>query len=1549
MAGNARTYFLPPQGDFSAEDAQLLRADMLQHLRLTKHTAVATIRYRTVTRNHRTGATQEGWRQVRVVVPVDKGYLTDRERNEWIRTQIRETLSGQGEDDQSLKALSGASAEDTNVWLDPATGLPDFQLVSVQELLDEPTLRYELGVQLEELKTLNQNALFADHEWYAGQHRSFRYMIRGCDLTTLGDLLAPEPVGPEGRMCAYRMLRERNTPGPRNGPTPKIFRPEGVLKFMQEQFNVGSWTEGLTADQIQQHAIVHRYPHVAMDLSRSILNFHYPAKRHANHKSIIYVVTGDHCQPIVDEEVVQSIMKSIPEHMGVRHAHGHMNDGISEEHTGDGRQRRNDGAFVMNASTSSGTSLVRPSNHKRNRRHVIDTLQVDLGNGQPPRSEMEDVDRAEDPLEEADDIDADTLRVTDDGKKRKTTVMQYPLITDTDRFHLHPKAEMMALVEAKCHPDYTEPDVPAHHIHFYITTDEDDVNYVYHYLVRKCNIDPMKYAKAYNGNCMLVRMKNLHWVAHRDFETVRRVHLLLYPKEPFRPASLGCYAFRLWCHQLVELPGNVQSYDAYSHYSPNMARLADLRNHYNHAKILMRTFNPPYSDPRVTEGKVETIIRMSLRRRIDFIRSYTAVLYSLDVRDHDTIPIHGVMDRVVPFQANIHGAWPCGHYLVEIPTETQQQSAGTTDQWALWSCFPPGTARLMTHRLVKGLVDRGLLTPDAVRWVCTTDPDRQKRCGSAVITALHRLIETLYRDPEMPPSALKSLINHLVGCFNGTTVPKNGGRLVFRSLEHLWQLILGNLGKDQVRRLKIFHTQGFDEDWQCSYDYRELDVSGLAHRSFHLQPLWNVVLEQQALNVYDVACTIPRANLIQINVDAIEYDVPSDTGILPAWAQTIAQNTVDRETYEALTPLQLLEGGYLDGGRYKFEWPKVEAQALAYHRETHTTPGRTPTIVDVLDRPAEDTEDHRVEPDWKGALRVVTDADGLWAALTVPVTPEVCPCDTSPDHIHPVANREEHRHGCMITGAAGTGKTRALRQLVEMAQARGDRVILSAYTHAACVQMGPEAQTLSSLFGIPLDYMVRSYLVSSSRCRKTLANIRCDWLIIDEISLIPINILEVLMEFHRVHSQTRIVLVGDFNQLPPIESRRDFGEDFDYFGSTDIFPYLCYDRRHNVHGLWLQLTKCHRTDDPILRTIAENPASVVAIPAEQFPPLPSGSEVWRFLSMDNRQRKACNYYCMMRFQLKYPLAAYTVLCLRDLWVNRQWENYQRKHTTSTVEDDVDTAAVNAERLLIWGKQFDGIVEEGVPKLSYRPGHWQYLQDYTYVVGMPVACRHTLREWKSQNDTPVCVNNRRAHVVDIDHDAQEIIIRWDDEVERHENREEILETLDVKLKFYDFAFHFVPAFCTTIHWAQGETIREHYAVMDWPNVRKNKKAAYVAVTRGSAAYLHLMPYYNSDPWNTHSTADLTVNIIKELYNMYCWTKDAIFRTGVPEVVRKLTDQKYQCAHCTIDLKVTGFMDSHPQRFRIVTQDRESVLTIQCQQCYSARYQSNRPSSVVPSIY
>jgi hypothetical protein len=70
------------------------------------------------------------------------------------------------------------------------------------------------------------------------------------------------------------------------------------------------------------------------------------------------------------------------------------------------------------------------------------------------------------------------------------------------------------------------------------------------------------------------------------------------------------------------------------------------------------------------------------------------------------------------------------------------------------------------------------------------------------------------------------------------------------------------------------------------------------------------------------------------------------------------------------------------------------------------------------------------------------------------------------------------------------------------------------------------------------------------------------------------------------------------------------------------------------------------------------------------------------------------------------------------------------------------------------------------------------------------------------------------------------------------REKLLEPLE-EMKEYNYVvfnigeFHkyFRPAYCRTLHSAQGETIREKYTIYDWNHPRSDERSKYIALSRG----------------------------------------------------------------------------------------------------------------------
>lgn len=112
----------------------------------------------------------------------------------------------------------------------------------------------------------------------------------------------------------------------------------------------------------------------------------------------------------------------------------------------------------------------------------------------------------------------------------------------------------------------------------------------------------------------------------------------------------------------------------------------------------------------------------------------------------------------------------------------------------------------------------------------------------------------------------------------------------------------------------------------------------------------------------------------------------------------------------------------------------------------------------------------------------------------------------------------------IITGGPGTGKTTAIRGIIEQLEKADKKVILVAPTGRAAKRMsdltGCEAQTIHRLLG---------YRQGRGYSNKHLD---ADVLIIDEGSMLEQVLFNHLLQ--AVKPKTRIVIVGDVDQLPPI-------------------------------------------------------------------------------------------------------------------------------------------------------------------------------------------------------------------------------------------------------------------------------------------------------------------------------------------------------------------------------------------------------------------------------
>lgn len=1616
---------------------------------ISERTALVAFRYRVRGPEGRQPGRTD-WRSTRVLLNLPSDNMRQQDMMDWIDKVLKTMLVHEFDLVQDLQSGKAADENASALWLDDVTHDPEFHVDSIHRAMTSDDLTSAMGL-IPDLNPQQNMRMYGYHDDHRTQHRAFRYMIEGCDIANLHPIVPdihingdePEGGGPCDRMCAYKMLADLNTPGYHCSGTTTIFRPENVNKWLNDNGRaVGGLQDGLTPDDIQAHAVHFRYGHCALDLTRSVLNLYIPFNRHRHYKTACYVVVGDHCQPIVDRAVVMSIMKTASDRLGRRRIamhHNHSSNNPTTNHateigiqqTLDRRKRRRSLDRVFRPEYEKSEERIQTDQWKESVQNNVDLTMEDweddalyLGSENSPIAQIPELS---------------------DSRKR----VSYPLVSEVDRFHFFTKAEDLHIVEEKCKPTYREGEDP-NKIHYYICTDEDDVEFIYHYLIRVLKIDPMRYARSYNGQCRQVRMQNTIWLANRHIHSIMELHGHLHPTEPFRPCGLGNYAFRLLQRELTLKTRRAGAiWECMSHYPPNLQRLLDTHHPFQRPKLIQRTFQPPYSNPHEQQRQqnqqnqptVTTLIPMAQRRRIDLIRSYASTIRNFE--NDDMYPIHDPTNQVVPFREDLHGSIPVGHYLVELPTQQEimmmvdnnnhgknhAMCGGTPDDWKiLGACLPPGQKRMMSHRMVRNLLSRNLIRKDQhIRLVCATDPSRQKKYGRTLVEALQAVLEKIYKTSQWSENVqAKHFVNHLIGLCNGTSIPHSGMRYVFHDLRHLYQLLVTVVSEDQLRRMRIFHVTGHDPVWHKSYDYYELDSSGMTYRSLHFQPIYNVVLEDQAIKIFDTARQIPLSHLININVDAIEYKIPIllNKNQKPQWMVYLENITVPFPEDGGNGEIHLTNAQIYDQfmGWFQAEHPKTEDKAAYYYylygldRITINNPHsqQATSTAQLLHHIRSDVkqfvnqqgilrtshngavivydpEDQDPVDSWKNSLRPVVPEDGQ-SSSTIQLTINAM-----------FTTERENRSGLLVTGPAGTGKTYAIQTLHQYAVNIGLKVIKTAYTHAACVQMGADAVTLCSLFGVDEKADVRCMLATSRKFGAQLRALEVDVLIIDEISMIPLNLLEVLLVFHRVCSQTRICCFGDFHQLPPVEPGWDRGESFSFFDHTDIFPYLLYDRVRNVHGHWIQLRECMRTQDPLLVRICQDPASVTTIQPSDFPMPSLGIPIWRFICWRNTTRKACNWYCMHRYLQMFPDHTRVRLSLVDLYVDRKLrdqkarQNNNNKPSSSSSSASNSTSSTDEDNQTNHGR-FDAEyfrVQFYNNSSGYKPGHWKYLQShFTWAVGMEVVCRNTMKQWESSsnstnngttnnaspsedgptnpnnNSTSTVVNNRRGVITEIDHDNRTITLIWLDVLKKKKEKEKEKEETGndtirsggnndtdpsssyLTFTYYDFAFNFVPGFCITSHMAQGETIREHYCILEWSDIAPQPKMAYVAVTRGSTStFLHLLPSPFADPWNTsQDTSNLRDNILRKMYHSFRWDREATFAVDIDDVIHQLENvQNHLCAQCAVPLVTTKYnpYKSPPQVFMFPQHSLRSPssLAVVCEKCYSPTLASSSSGAVV----
>ena len=123
---------------------------------------------------------------------------------------------------------------------------------------------------------------------------------------------------------------------------------------------------------------------------------------------------------------------------------------------------------------------------------------------------------------------------------------------------------------------------------------------------------------------------------------------------------------------------------------------------------------------------------------------------------------------------------------------------------------------------------------------------------------------------------------------------------------------------------------------------------------------------------------------------------------------------------------------------------------------------------------------------------------------------------------------------CIITGGPGTGKTTIIKSIIKMYEAKKMKVVLCAPTGRAAKRMqeatNKEATTIHRLLEIKKleeeNFINIDYPITP---------IDADVVIIDEMSMVDIFLMNHILK--AIYLGTKLILVGDINQLPSVGPR----------------------------------------------------------------------------------------------------------------------------------------------------------------------------------------------------------------------------------------------------------------------------------------------------------------------------------------------------------------------------------------------------------------------------
>ena len=202
----------------------------------------------------------------------------------------------------------------------------------------------------------------------------------------------------------------------------------------------------------------------------------------------------------------------------------------------------------------------------------------------------------------------------------------------------------------------------------------------------------------------------------------------------------------------------------------------------------------------------------------------------------------------------------------------------------------------------------------------------------------------------------------------------------------------------------------------------------------------------------------------------------------------------------------------------------------------------------------------------------------------------------------------------LVTGRPGSGKTRALKDIIGHLDSVGEKVSVLAPTGKAALRVRNEetAATVETIDRWINRTSLRRYMDDLSQLpsmAKSKYYQQVENLIIDEVSMVDIPKLAVLFKALEVHEPNikRVVLVGDENQLPPIGMGRPL---------FDLLGYMNSDADRMKNHVVRLRSNCRQRQDPTVVEAAYLFAGKNRYYTDLYGSLLKGREISEFLRVE---------------------------------------------------------------------------------------------------------------------------------------------------------------------------------------------------------------------------------------------------------------------------------------------------------------------------------------------